>query len=522
MPAVHLDALNDPLLVDSCPGFAGGQRSYGPPDQLQPAEAYRLVNMDIGDGTATTRRGTETLGEALPGAIQGLCWYDTPAHEYLVAAANGALWKWDETAWAGFSIYAADVTAPIRFAQLLDALYIAAAGAHLHAWDGATLTDLGTGGAAQPPLGNILIGAQNRLWLAGIAAMPDALHASHLSDGATWDAAHLMIRVGAGEGDPITGLAEWDDYQIVVFKRNSIYVVRADPATTSGIDAAHALSNATVTKISDALGCVAPGLIARVGSDLWFLSDAGVFTIGRVLAQTQREVKEAASLPVHDVIERIQRGLASQAIGIYWKHRYLLSLPLDDESGPGTVLVYHTQRECWSGLWTGWAPRCWAASKAAGQERLNFGRADGEMRRWLDYVPAGNEVESTYQDAGAHLPSSVETRATTFREPASPKSALSLQVEFFGSRATAAVAVQLDQNEPVILRQEVATDPGTLLLAFDLPALLPGHGVKRRAFGAQHLPPFRSLQAAISAPAGKLSVRGVVVSGFVNSVVLEE
>jgi hypothetical protein len=535
MAALNLDGLDDPILIDACTGFGGGQRSYGPPDQLQLSEAARLENIDVRDGTAATRRGTEDLpglaALTIGAAVQGLFWYDTPAREYLVAAVGGSLWQWDESAWSSCSSYtAASATAPVCFTQLIDKLYVADGASHLFSWDGAALVDLGTGGATQPPIGSILISAQNRLWLAGLAAVPDALCASAIIDGATWNDTTLQIRIGGGEGDPITGLAEWDDYQIVVFKRNSIYIVRADPSLTHGADPDHSLANATVTKISDTIGCVSHRSIARVGGDLWFLSDGGVFSLGRVLAQTQRELKPAASLPVQDVIDRIHWASASQAAAVFWNHRYLLSLPLDDDSaatGPRTVLVYHAQREAWSGTWTGWGPLCWAVSKAHGDERLNFGRADGAVWRWLDYVPVGNEVEATFQDGGsasaggAAVPSLLETRAMIFGDPVCRKSALSVQAEFFGSRAMATVSARLDEG-PAVPLKEVSTDPGELLLAFTLPATLPGAGVKRRSFGAQHLSPFRSLQAVVACPAGKLVVRAIITSGFGNTITLEE
>lgn len=529
---LNLDTLDDPVLIDSCPNFAAGQCSYGPPDQLPPTQAARLINIDIRDGTAATRRGAEALGD-LPAAVganlpvQGLCWFDTPAAEYLVVAANAHLYSWNGHTWALLNAYTATTpTAQVSLVQLINKLYIADGASNLHEWGGATLTDLGhTTAAGNPPQGfRYLLAAAGRLWGAGLASTPDALWASELFDaGVTgWNGTYGSIRIGQGEGDPITGLAELDDYQVVVFKRNSIYIVRADPSHTADYLSGPGLANCTVTKISDTIGCVSHRSIARLGSDLWFLSDGGVFSIARVLAEKEREVKPAVSLPIQDLIERINDRAAGTAAAIVWDHRYLLAVPLDDALTPNAVLVWNTQRLAWSGTWEGWAPTCWAMSKADGHERLNFGRADGAVWRWLDYLPTTNEVESTYQDAGASIPSLIETRALTFRQVVCDKSALSLQTEFFASRAAATVAVRLDEEPPITLKGEIGTQPGELLLPFTLAAVLPGSGVKRRAFGAQHLAPFRSLQALITSPAGKLVLRSITATAFANTMRLEQ
>jgi hypothetical protein len=531
---LNLDTLDDRVLVDACTGFAGGQCSYGPPDQLPPTQAARLVNIDIRDGTAATRRGAESLGDLPSGSgaslpVQGLGWFDTPAAEYLVAAANARLWKWDGTGWTLLNGYTAVTpAAQVCLVQLINKLYIADGASNLHEWDpaGAGLTDLGhVTASGNPPQGlHFLLAAAGRLWGAGLSGSPDALWASELfAAGVTgWSSSFGSIRIGQGEGDPITGLAELDDYQVVVFKRNSIYIVRADPADTADYSSGPGLANCTVTKISDTIGCVSHRSIARLGSDVWFLSDGGVFSIARVLAEKDREVKAAVSLPVQDLIERINDRVAVSAAAIVWENRYLLALPLDDALTPNAVLVWNTQRNAWSGTWEGWAPTCWAMSKGEGHERLNFGRADGAAWRWLDYLPATNEVESTYQDAGASVPTLIETRALTFHETVCEKSPLSVQTEFFGSRAAATVAVRLDEEPPITLQAEIGTRPGELLLPFAPPAVLPGGGVKRRAFGAQHLAPFRSLQAVISSPAGKLVLRSITATAFANTMRLEQ
>lgn len=515
------------MQVDACPAFTGGQSSYGPPDQIQQMQAEELVNIDIIDSTAITRRGTQALGAGLTGPIQGMTWFDTPTEEYLVIGSAARLYKWDENAYAELdaTYAAASATAQINMAQLIELLFIVDGVSNLKQWDGSNVTDLGntTGTPGDlPAKAAFLISATGRLWAAGFSDAPDTLWCSYFLDGTSWNADFGNIRIGQGEGDPITGIAAWDDYQIAVFKRNSIYLLRADPVTISTVDIGHSLANATVTQISDVIGCVSNRSIVRVGNDVWFLSDGGVFSIGRVLAQNQREIKQAASLPVQDIIDRINWSAANLAASFYWQNRFFIALPLDDETTPQSVLVYSTQRQSWSGLWTGWQPTCWAISKASGNERLNFGRADGGVWRWLDYVQPENAVSTTYDDATGPVSSRIVTRACIFGDAVSPKSLLSVQVEFFGSETPVSFGVRLDEQEAIMLNPSFETSAGELLLSFLLPAILPARALKRRSFGGQQLTQFRCIQGQVDSISGKVSLRAVIFTGFLDTILLEQ
>lgn len=525
MPTLNINSLDDQMLVDATANFTGGQVSFPPADQIPVLAACELVNVDTIDGTATTRRGTEVLGTARPGALQGLFFYDTPNIEVLVAIANNTSYGFDGSSWAGYAAYTPlSTTAQVCMAQLIDVLYFASPEANLFNWDGSTLTDLGNtpGTPGDPPAKiSFLIQQQGRLWAAGIATTQDTLWVSYILDGTSWNSDFGNIRVGSGDGDPITGLCGWDQNRIVVFKRNSIYIVAADPANTTTVDLAHSLANAQVTKLSDTIGCVSHRSIARVGNDIWFLSDDGVFSLGNVLAVDQKEIKQASSFPVQNIIDRINFAAATTAAGFCWQNRYFLSLPLDNETSPNYTLVFNTKHPAWNGLWTAWGPICWALSRRGGNDRLTFGRADGYVWQWLEYVPLENETEVDFQDAGMFYHTSILTRAHIFNDAICPKSLLNCTVEFFESHANATVGVIIDEGEPTTLSADFSTAAGVLLLPFILPAILPNDGLKRRAFGCQHIPQFRNTQILITSAQDKLSLRAVLLTGFADTVQLE-
>lgn len=538
--SINLQGLDDPILTDSTPTFTGGMHSYGAADQLETNQARNLLNVDIRDGTAATRRGTTSLPNTpfLGFPVQGLFWFSTPALNYLFAAAETGLYVWNESAWGGApgSTWAsASNGIAVQMAQLVNLLFLADGTTNLWSYDGTTSVDLGNntgiGDGAKPPVGKYLISDGYRLWSAGITAInvsdpypytSDILACSLILDGTTWNSTYGSIRVGSGDGDPITGIISWDQNQIVVFKRNSIYIVQADPSTTNPFDSTHGLQNASITCISKEIGCVSHRSIARVGPDIWFLSDFGVMSVGRVVAQDQREVRVAISLVVQDIIDRINWPHADTATAFFWGNRYMLALPLDNDTTPTSILVYHTQRQGFSGLWTGWSPACWALSKFNGQERLNFGRADGQVWRFLDYILASQETTTSYQDVGADVATSIQTRAMIFGDPIFEKSPFTIGLEFLDSTAVASCTVSFDETDALPVELGFRTDDNPLFLPFLLPAILPNSGVNRRTFPVQQFGQFRSEQVQIDSPSGKLVVRAVIATAFLDTLKLEQ
>ncbi len=539
MASLNNEQLDDPLIFDGCPDFSGGQYSNRPAGVLTSSQYLLGLNIDIKTKLAVTRRGTMALPAPAGSRIQALQWFSTPALSETIAIAGGAAYKYDENTWTLIAGYTAagGGTPQIGTAQLINNVYIADATTNLFSWDGATMTDLGSGDNTHPPQGSIVTSASSRLFLAGNPAVPDAITASQAL-AAGWANNTLQIRIGAGDGDPIVALVGWDSSQIVVFKRNSVYIMTADPAVT-----ATDLSQATVTKVTDVLGCVAQRSACVVGSDVWFLSDSGVRSIKRVLAQDQREVSQAISEPINDLIQRINPAAAGKCAAGYWDNKYMLSVPLDNATEPNAVLVFDTLQQTWAGYWTGWAPLCFCLTKPGGNQRLNFGQPDGSIWRWLDYIPVENEDAATFQDGGSPTGAGnfIHTRLEScgmkfgdgsvnigaggvgFTDSLSPKALFNVETTFYLSEAPVDVALSFDQGIELPLALAVDTTGGSvLLLPFLLPQILSSIQVKRRAFPCRQFNPFRELQVALDAPMGKLAVRTIQASAFSDTVLPEE
>lgn len=537
MPSLNNEQLDDPLVFDGISDFSGGQASNRPANLLGPLESLTLTNVDIKTRLAVTRRGTQTLGSPTASMIQGMFYFSTPSFGYIFAIAGGTPWKYDETGWTAISGYtSSDSTSYVGIAQVINKLYIADAGTNLFSYDGSSFVDLGTG-STNPPTGSIVLAHTNRLFCAGNTTVPDQLNAS-TPIAIAWDTTNLSIRVGAGEGDPIMALAPWDGFQIVVFKRNSTYIVTADPSLTGSNGSTNNLTNATITKITD-IGCVGPRAWALVGSDIYFLTDTGIRSLRRVItANTDaREVGPAMSEPVNDVIDRINWLQSKYCAGFFWQNKFFISLPIDNAALPNTVLVYDTFVGAWAGTWTGWQPVQFLLSKASGLERMNFGQPDGTVWRWLDYIPVNDELDSTFQDAGAFIATTIESRGFTFGDGAvnvgaggptfvdsqSYKSPFNVSAEFYQSSATASLSVEFDQGTGFTVNDSFITSGGMpLLLDFLLPAIISSSASKIRTFPTRQFNRFREIQVVVQSSAQKLSLRSLAVKAFADTIPPEE
>jgi hypothetical protein len=203
----------------------------------------------------------------------------------------------------------------------------------------------------------------------------------------------------------------------------------------------------------------------------------------------------------------------------FHRNRFLLSVPIDGATDNNCLLVYNTLTRSWHGRWTNLDPICFAVSSASDEIRINMGRADGKVLKWLDIED--ESLQATFEDSGAAIGTLIETRAMTFREAFSPKQPFGVEAEFFQSKAEASLDLLLDDSSSALIgtfetRTPVRTLPTTL------PTTLLPSGTKRRSFSVQHLANFREAKARVYSSGGKLSLRGVNMSAFLETLRVEQ
>jgi len=353
-------------------------------------------------------------------------------------------------------------------------------------------------------------------------------------------AANLPFKVGLG--DPVTGLASWVGFNLVVFCKNSCYVV-----DTGGTPAANGnaptTADFTIRTISATTGCVSHGSIAQVGEDLFFLSRTGVRSIRRTMEENMVASDVGViSYPIQDVIDEINWAAVENATSVFWNNRYLLSVPTGASTVNDTTIVYNTNTQSWMGVWRGDVtvtsgvpastinPYQYAVTQFSGGKPylISLDKA-GNPLQYRDFVEDKNLVDTDFQDklVTTYKDTGWEalTRAFTFNEQTTSKDAEFAEFEFDRSNAVIDIGVILDGAEQSNnLADELDTGTGELRLTFTLPSTLGSGLLTRYRYSMTQYPEFRELQFKFqqSDNAGTeskyLALRSIYAGGFLNSV----
>ena len=348
-----------------------------------------------------------------------------------------------------------------------------------------------------------------------------------------------------GLGDPITGMASWVGFNVVVFCKNSCYVIDTNPVPATSAPSIPAASTFKIRTISTSNGCLSHGSIAQVGEDLYYLSRTGIRSIRRTMEENMVASDVGViSYPIQDVIDQINWAKADIATGIFWRGRYILSVPTGASLTNDSTIVYNTNTQSWMGVWRG------DVTVAAGVESSYLNPTDyavtqftggkpflisldkiGNPLQFRDFVEDINLVDTDYQDKSTTTFKDtgweVTTRAFTFGEQMTTKDAEFAEFEFDRSDAIIDIGVLLDNESSENLADELDTGSGELRLTFTLPSTLGSGAVTRFRYSMTQYPEFRELQFNFkqSAQAGTdskyLALRSIHAGGFLNSVGVE-
>ena len=396
--------------------------------------------------------------------------------------------------------------------------------------DTVTITNAGSGYATVPTI-NIATGGPG----SGTAVITAAFE--------TVFPAANAFKVGLG--DPITGLASWVGFNVVVFCKNSCYVIDTNPVPATASPTVPAASTFKIRTISTSSGCLSHGSIAQVGEDLFYLSRTGVRSIRRTMEENMVASDVGViSYPIQNVIDQINWAQAEKATGIFWRGRYILSVPTGSSTTNDTTLVYNTNTQSWMGVWRG------AVTISSGVESSYVNPVDyavtqftggkpflvtldkiGNPLQFRDFVEDINLVDTDFQDKTTTTFKDTgweaTTRAFTFGEQMTSKDAEFAEFEFDRSDAMIDIGVLLDNETDKNLADELDTGSGELRLPFTLPSTLGSGAVTRFRYSMTQYPEFRELQFNFkqSAQAGSdskyLALRSIHAGGFLNSVGVE-
>lgn len=240
-------------------------------DELTSADNIRLdeggvVRMRYG----WTKLATAAVGSAgnLIGLVHGSWLVGGVLTRYVVVTDGTKVFWLNGTAWTditGLIVMSPAASTLVSFASMNN-LLIGYDGKNADwTWDGVGASIALLGGS--PPVGNIGIVWQNYFFKSGVGTARARLYFSALGDPSTWPASNFIDVPSPYDGDEVVGLAILYG-NLIVFKRNSIYIVQGTDPTTF-----------VVSKTNSAVGCVSTYSIASVDNLVYFVSDKGLYAL---------------------------------------------------------------------------------------------------------------------------------------------------------------------------------------------------------------------------------------------------
>ena len=360
-----------------------------------------------------------------------------------------------------------------------------------------------------PALSNVAVWHTERVIMAD-KDNPDDLVASDIRLPQYFDSGN-RLQIGS-DGEPITGLHSWDNSNLLVFKTNSVYMVST---TTVG------MSGWTIQKVSDIVGCVSHWTTCQVGSDVWWLSREGIQSVRRLIQETQREITNSISAPVHNYISTINWQHADKAALGYWDNKVFFAFPTGNAVGNDAWLVYDTYHSAWVSEWCDTAPpNLMVRTKFNNESELYVGTEAGGLRLYEDALETDADITPT----SSQITSYVEGRACQFGDPVSSKDGLNMELEFKDSTADVDIGIWFDymtNHTPIELAMptysNLLTIHTTPSLSFTLPAVLSDNPAYRRALSLLHHRGFQTAQPRIYSSSKRISLRQLNLSAFLRN-----
>ena len=192
------------------------------------------------------------------------------------------------------------------------------------------LDDITTQGKGTPPQANTVLSAYGRLWVADTPTNKTTVYWSNLLDGAEWrsgtgtvgslDISSILVY----GNDEIVGLGAHNGY-LIIFCKNNIIIMGDTDNQDKYVDPV----NMQLIEVIHGVGCIARDSIANTGTDIMFLSEAGVRSLGRTIQEKSQPMRDV-SINVRDtLVDQVARADKTQIKGVYSDHFafYLLTIP---------------------------------------------------------------------------------------------------------------------------------------------------------------------------------------------------
>ena len=175
----------------------------------------------------------------------------------------------------------------------------------------------------------------------------DEIAISDILDSHTFDQIANQFRITGGTTDYLVAMHGFYDDSLVILNRNSLHLISG----TAG-----SLTDTKVTQLTTEVGCLARKSVVMKGNAMLFLSDDGVYAVEFLNDYNLRGADEPVSKDIQPYIDRINKNLAAEAVGVLFNNRYYLAVALDssaganDALGNNTILIFNFLNKAWESI----------------------------------------------------------------------------------------------------------------------------------------------------------------------------
>jgi hypothetical protein len=281
-----------------------------------PSGYYTVATVGGGNNFTVTAAASATTSGTVTGCIDVLTSYTISADNWQIASM-----PFGTGPTASAHAILAQKDHPILVYHKLGT----AAHTHLDGYGLQRLGDVGNVPAAHTVTSfkpNCALSAYGRLWVAGMTDDPQTVYFSDLQDPSNWQtgtAGYLDISAVIPTGDPITALAQYNNFLIIFCKRHIVVYANADDP-----------ANLTLSDVIMGTGCIARDSVVAVGgTDILFLSATGVQSLQRIIQEKSLPFRDVSKNVRDDLLSNANSELVDNIKAIYYSTDafYLLSIP---------------------------------------------------------------------------------------------------------------------------------------------------------------------------------------------------
>jgi hypothetical protein len=261
--------------------------------------------------------------------------------------------------------------------------------AHTGAFGFQRLGDVGnvpTGYSTTTFTPNCALAAYGRLWTAGIGADSLTVYYSVLlsnTDFTGLGSGFINLEQVVPGGDEIVALSEHNGF-LIIFCKNNI-VIYSNP---------HDIDNIVLADVIVGEGCVARDSVQNIGTDVIYLSNSGIRSLGRTIQEKSSPIRDLTKNVRDTVISLVDNETPALIRSVYHQKEafYLLNLPTINFT---ICLDLRAFLEDGSARTTFWDTVNPLSMLSTHDNRLLFGKTDG-IAEYTGYLDNGARYTFTY------------------------------------------------------------------------------------------------------------------------------